>query len=107
MKNSPSLKHLNLLKDARKQVIKLVADANYTVFHLGDGKSAVMSYSLKNYQNYLNYPFVRVNKSCIVNLRFLENLCTENKRIQLKDGSEIQISRRRFNEVYKNISNQY
>lgn len=68
MKNTPSRKPLQLLQDARKQLIKLVADANYTVFHLGDGKSAVMSYSLKNYQNYLNYPFVRVSKSCIVNL---------------------------------------
>ncbi|MFN3848538.1 MAG: LytTR family transcriptional regulator DNA-binding domain-containing protein [Spirosomataceae bacterium] len=105
MKNSPSRKHLDLLQDARKQVIKLVADANYTVFYLGDGKSAVMSYSLKNYQNYLNYPFVRVSKSCIVNLHFLESFCTENKKIQLKDGSEIRVSRRRFEEVCRNISN--
>lgn len=78
MKNTPSRKHLQLLQDARKQLIKLVADANYTVFQLGDGKSAVMSYSSKNYQNHLNYPFVRVSKSCIVNLHFLENLCTDN-----------------------------
>lgn len=104
MKNKPSKKHSILLKNASHQIIKLEANVNYTVFYTYEGKTEIMSYSLKNYQNFLHHPFVRVNRSCIVNLRFFENICTQNKKIQLKDGSEIQISRRRFEEVCRNIS---
>lgn len=104
MKNRPSRKHETLLKDAPKQIIRLEADTNYTIFYLQDGKTQVMSYSLKNYQEALTYPFIRVNKSCIINLYFFRNIDSATKKILLKDGSEFQISRRRFEEVCKNIS---
>lgn len=104
MKNVPSKKHSNLLQNADSVVIKLQADINYTVFFLDDGQKALMAYSLKNYQQYLSYPFVRVNKSCIINLMYLKSIDQKNKKIELKDGSEVQISRRRMEEVLKNIS---
>ncbi|WP_337042672.1 LytTR family DNA-binding domain-containing protein [Emticicia sp. 17c] len=104
MKTTPSKKQLRLLQNAPKRIIKLVANANYTTFYLSNGKSVLMSYSLKRYQDYLSYPFIRVNKSCIANMFFLENLCPVSKKIKLEDGSEIRISRRRYNTVCKNIS---
>lgn len=104
MKNKLSRKHETLLKDAPRQIIRLEADTNYTIFYLYSGKRQVMSYSLKNYQEALTYPFVRVNKSCIINLNFFRNIDASSKKILLKDGSEFQISRRRFDEVCKNIS---
>ncbi|WP_188763787.1 LytTR family transcriptional regulator DNA-binding domain-containing protein [Emticicia aquatilis] len=71
MKNKLSRKHQTLLNDAPKQIIRLEADINYTVFYMQSGKTQVMSYSLKNYQDSLTFSFVRVNKSCIINLHFL------------------------------------
>jgi DNA-binding LytR/AlgR family response regulator len=104
MKNQPHPKHLFLLQNAYYQVIKLEANENYTKFFLENGTTKMMSYSLKNYQNHFNHPFIRVNKSCIVNLSYYLNICSENKTIQLKDGSKIKVSRRRMEEVLKNIS---
>ncbi|MFY7912950.1 MAG: LytTR family transcriptional regulator DNA-binding domain-containing protein [Emticicia sp.] len=105
MKNRPSRKHETLLKDASKQIIRLQADTNYTIFYMQSGQTQVMSYSLKNYQDALTFPFIRVNKSCIINLHFFRNIDATSKKILLKDGSEFQISRRRFEEVCRNISN--
>jgi DNA-binding LytR/AlgR family response regulator len=103
MKNKPHPKHFAIIKNANYQVIRLEGLQNYTKFIFGDGSIKLMSYSLKNYDNSLNFPFIRVSKSCIVNLSFFSKICSENKKINLIDGSEIQISRRRFNEVLKNI----
>lgn len=104
MKNRPSKKHEVLLKDAENHIVRLEADTNYTIFYLQGGRTHVMSYSLKNYQEALAYPFVRVNKSCIINVQFLHKFYSSEKRVLLQDGSEFQISRRRFDEVCKNIS---
>lgn len=105
MKNKPSKKHLYLLENAHNQIIKLESDVNYTVFYLNDGKTQLMSYSLKNYQNHFNHPFIRVNKSCIINLSYLQCFSSKCKTIQMNDGSQIRVSRRRFEEVLRNISN--
>ncbi|GAB2643925.1 hypothetical protein GCM10027035_42650 [Emticicia sediminis] len=104
MKNKPSKKHLQLLQSPDNQIIRLEGALNYTKFILSNGKTVMMSYTLKNYQETLNFPFVRVSKSCFVNIHFCSSYCQENKRIQLIDGSEIQISRRRFDNVLKNIA---
>jgi DNA-binding LytR/AlgR family response regulator len=103
MKNKPRQNHLWLIENAKDEVIKLEAIQNYTKFIFEDGSSRLMSYTLKNYQNSLEFPFVRVSKSCIVNLNFCSDFSPETKKIWISDGSEIQISRRRLIEVSANI----
>ena len=103
MKNQPHSKHRILLQNAHNQVVRLEGVDNYTKFFLENGDTKLMSYSLKNYQESLSFPFLRVSKSCIVNLHYFSNISTEKKRIHLTDGSEIQISRRRFDDVLKMI----
>ncbi|GGD49589.1 hypothetical protein GCM10011514_12200 [Emticicia aquatilis] len=104
MKNKPSKKHQQLLQNPDNQIIRLEGVLNYTKFILSNGKTVMMSYTLKNYQETLDLPFVRVSKSCIINIDFISTFCKENKKISLIDGSEIQISRRRFDSVLKGIS---
>lgn len=104
MKNKPSLKHKNILNDASFQIIRMEAKENYTMFFHLNGKTNMIAYTLKNYQDYLDYPFVRVNRSCIVNLFYFSNICYQNKKLQLTDGSQIQISRRRLESVLEKIS---
>lgn len=104
MKNKPNLQHSFLLQNAHSQVIRLEGAENYTKFIFDDGRTKLMSYTLKNYDNTLNFPFIRVNKSCIININFCLSLCQVNKRVQLSDGTEIQISRRRLGEVSKFIA---
>ncbi|MCP9749112.1 LytTR family transcriptional regulator DNA-binding domain-containing protein [Lacihabitans sp. CS3-21] len=103
MKNKPRQNHLLLIENAKDDVIKLEAIQNYTKFVFEDGSSRLMAYTLKNYQNSLEFPFVRVSKSCIVNLNFCSDFSPKTKRIWISDGSEIQISRRRLLEVSNNM----
>jgi DNA-binding LytR/AlgR family response regulator len=103
MKNKPSKKHLQLLQNTDNQIIRLEGVLNYTKFILSNGKTKMMAYTLKNYQETLDLRFVRVNKSCIINLDYLSRFCTKARIIQLSDGSEIQISRRRLEGVMKSM----
>lgn len=99
MKYKPSPKHSVLLQDAHSKIIRLEAQQNYTLFFLNNGKTNLMSYNLKKYQDFFNYPFVRVSRSSIVNLTFCSGLSPETKKISLSDGTEVQISRRRFEKI--------
>ncbi|WP_435355160.1 LytTR family transcriptional regulator DNA-binding domain-containing protein [Emticicia sp. SJ17W-69] len=103
MKNKPNPQHSILLQNAHNQVVRLEGAENYTRFIFDDGRTQLMSYSLKMYNNSLEFPFIRVSKSCIVNLQFYKNFCSINKKILLSDGAEIQVSRRRLGEVSKFI----
>jgi DNA-binding LytR/AlgR family response regulator len=93
--------HENLLKSAPEHIIRLEANINYTSFVMQSGKRKIMSYTLAMYGLILPQSFIRINRSCIINRKFVSNLNTEDKKIILKDGTEIQISRRRWNEVSK------
>lgn len=107
MKNklrSPHKEHKKLLCEAHKNVVRLEANINYTTFTLQTGKTKTMSYNLALYGTILPQAFIRVNRSCIINKNFIENLNSANKKITLKDGTEFQISRRRWNEVSENVA---
>ncbi|MBK6977344.1 MAG: LytTR family transcriptional regulator [Cytophagaceae bacterium] len=103
MKNKPRQSHLLLIENAENDVIKLEGIQNYTKFVFENGSYIMMSYTLKNYQNFLKFPFVRVSKSFIVNLNFCSDFSPGTKKLWVSDGSEIQISRRRLTEVSVNL----
>lgn len=96
--------HENLLTDAHENVIRLEANINYTTFVLDTGKQQTMSYTLAMYDTILPETFIRINKSYIINKIFIKSLNSENKKITLTDGSEFQISRRRWNDVSENVA---
>ncbi len=95
--------HENLLNLAPEQIIRLDANINYTSFVMQTGTRKVMSYTLSMYDMLLPQSFIRVNKSCIINKKFIKNLNLEDKKVILKDGTEVQISRRRWNDVSRNV----
>jgi DNA-binding LytR/AlgR family response regulator len=87
-------------------VVYLEADINYTIFHLGDGKKMISSFTLKKYdKDYCNKGFLRVNKSFILNPQFILNYEQNGKKatICLKNGTQIPVSRRRMNFVRENL----
>lgn len=107
MKNklrSPHKEHKKLLCEAHKNTIRLEANINYTTFVLQTGKHQTMSYNLAVYDMMLPQTFIRVNRSCIINKFFIESLNSANKKITLKDGTEFQVSRRRWNDVSENVA---
>jgi DNA-binding LytR/AlgR family response regulator len=96
--------HENLLNTAHENIIRLEASVNYTTFVLKSGRPKTMSYTLAMYGMILPQTFIRISKSCIINKEFIDNLNSENKKITLKDGTEVQVSRRRWIEVSQNVA---
>jgi len=84
------------------QVVRLEGTGNYTTFILSSGKSHLSSKSICVYEQYLPVSFVRVHKSCIVNLRFVLRVDKAKRCVLMTDGSEVKIARRRWNNLVKN-----
>jgi DNA-binding LytR/AlgR family response regulator len=96
--------HENLIKSAPEHIIRLEANINYTSFVMQSGKRKIMSYTLAMYDMILPQSFIRVNRSCIINSKFIKNLNSIDKKLTMKDGTEVQISRRRWNEVSQYVA---
>ena len=99
----PHRTHTSLLSKALENIVRLEANINYTTLILNGGKQKVMSYTLKVYDTILPESFVRVNRSCIVNTKFVADLNFDHKTVVLKDGTKIGISRRRLETVRQNM----
>ncbi len=79
------------------EIVRLEGSGNYTNFFLKDGTKMLVSRTLKEYETLLDgQAFVRVHKSCIVNLEFVRKFYVKKEgELELADGQQIKISRRR------------
>ena len=93
--------HNKRLPVATDEIIKLEASGNYTLFFLTEGRQILTSKSLSVYEELLSFPFVRVHKSCLINIHYVTERTTPTS-LSLSDGSEIHVARRR-----KDIVTQY
>lgn len=79
------------------EIVRLEGCGNYTNFFLKDGTKMLVSRTLKEYETMLEgQAFVRVHKSCIVNLGFVRKFFVKKEgELELTDGQQVKISRRR------------
>lgn len=79
------------------EIVRLEGSGNYTNFFLKDGTKMLVSRTLKEYETLLtDESFVRVHKSCIVNLSFVRKFFIKKEgELELTDGQQVKISRRR------------
>lgn len=79
------------------EIVRLEGCGNYTNFFLKDGTKMLVSRTLKEYETLLDgQAFVRVHKSCIVNLGFVRKFFIKKEgELELTDGQQVKISRRR------------
>jgi DNA-binding LytR/AlgR family response regulator len=79
------------------EIICLEAISNYTLFHFSNGKTLLVSGTIKSFMARLNDRlFVRTHKSYAVNMRFMIQYDTSvEMAVLLKDGRRISISRRK------------
>jgi len=77
------------------EIIYCRADSNYTEFHLGNKKSMLSSYTLKQYDEILTaQAFFRANRSYLVNLAHVKMYKRgDGGMIQMSNGHEIELSR--------------
>lgn len=89
------------------EVIYMQADDNYTIFYLTDNRETVSTRTLGEFEKILESPdFFRIHKSTIINLNFLTGYsCAQGNYAELKDGSRLDISRRKLSEFRDRVKN--
>ena len=83
-------------------IVQLAADGPYTHIKQENGKITVVSKNLGSFEKRLPDHFVRVNKSVIININFIE-LIRKDNTIELKSNPPVEISVRRKMEVLEKI----
>ena len=78
-----------------EDILKIEAAINYSIIYLKSGTSIIVARTLKKYEKELQNVFFRVNRSTLVNLKFI-NLHS-NGQVMLCNGQSFTISRRRIN----------
>lgn len=89
-------------------IIRCESDRNYTSFFLNEGKTIVVSKTLKEYENLIcGKQFMRVQQSHIINLNYVDRFDKANGgSVVMKDGTELPISpskRDLFFELLENL----
>ncbi len=85
-------------------IIRLEGQGNYSKFFFADKTSLLTTYTIKNYEDILiNYGFIRVHKSHLVNKAHVINYMTDGM-LTMSDFSKIEISRRRKEEVLEQLN---
>ncbi|AEV98750.1 hypothetical protein A4D02_09385 [Niastella koreensis] len=88
---------------AVKEIAYLHGEYGYTTFFFHDGKKAVTTCYLKEYEELLsNTSFLRTHQSYLVNKLYIDRYHKKDSIIYLKDATEIPVSSRR-----KEIVDQY
>ena len=80
-----------------ENIIRCLADNNYTIFYLTDGSNITVSKTLKEYTETLeNQNFFRTHQSHLINLEYVERFVnTDGGYLIMKGGDQVVVSRRR------------
>lgn len=75
-------------------IVRCESDRNYTSFYLNEGKSILVSRTLKEYENILcDHQFFRVQQSHLINLKYVDRYDKKDGgSVVMKDGSEVPLS---------------
>lgn len=82
-----------------KDILYCEADSNYTIFHFEEGEKIVTSKTLKEYEFQLKGNFLRVHSKFLVNLNEIQQFYPSRDIIELKNGANLPVSRRRKAEI--------
>lgn len=87
-----------------EDIVSIEAIENYSKLTKKDGSSYVFARTLGNYELNLGLPFLRVNRSCLINLDYLsQKNMLEKGKLRLADGQMFIVSRRRLEKVTKTL----
>lgn len=87
-----------------EEVVRMEADKSYTHIHLVNKKPFIASKTLKHFEEMLEgFDFIRTHKSHLVNSRHITRISNDHDFILLTDGSKIEISRRKKDEVFQQL----
>ena len=85
------------------EIIRCEGESNYTTFYLEHAKPLIVSHTLKEYESLLSdYGFSRVHKSHLVNMKYVSRMDRDGF-LWLQNGESVPVSRRRKEEVMRNL----
>jgi two-component system LytT family response regulator len=88
-----------------EDILRLEADRSYTHIHLVNKKPFIASRTLKHFEEMLeDFRFIRTHKSHLVNPRHIARISNDNEFVLLKDGTKVEISRRKKEEVLQQLN---
>lgn len=92
-------KHLIRLSD----IIRCQSDDYYTQFHLSEGKTIIVSKTLKEFEEMLaEFNFIRPHKSHLVNFSHISNFINKAQGyLLMSNGDEVPVSRRKKEMVFE------
>lgn len=61
------------------------------------------SLTFNDFTNSIEYPFLKVNKSCFINVNRILKICTRTKEVHFDNGSKAKI----YSNLYKEVVNEY
>lgn len=94
------INHKTLQKVLIKNVILLKGDINYTTLYLENGKTKILSHTLKFYENFLkSQGFLRVHRAFLINPDYVKEYCQKKQIVTMTSGHQAEISRRRRREL--------
>lgn len=75
-------------------IVLVKAESNYSFIYLNDGSKIFTSRTLKHWQNFFNdQSLVRIHRSYLINLSFVELIDKKSKGITLSNGIELACAR--------------
>lgn len=99
----PTLEGFDVVK--MEEIVRLRGNGNFTDIHLSDGTKKMVCRFLKHFGEMLDFPFMRVHKSHIINLNFVKSYHKSlGGYVMLFDETEIEISpsyKEEFLKVFK------
>ena len=86
------------------EILRLEADRSYTHIHLTKKRPFIASKTLKHFEEMLeDFQFIRTHKSHLVNPKHITRISSDNEQIILSDGSRVEVSRRKKDEVLQQL----
>jgi two-component system LytT family response regulator len=81
------------------EIMYCEADTSYTYIHSKSGKKTTSSKGLSQYEKLVPASsFIRVNRAFLINIDYIDNFRKTSNIITMKDGTEIELSRRKKKE---------
>jgi two-component system LytT family response regulator len=86
-------------------ILHLEAESSYTHIHLANRKPFIASKTLKHFEEMLDeFKFIRTHKSHLVNPKHITRISNDNEFVLLTDGSKVEVSRRKKDEVLQQLN---
>jgi len=87
-----------------QDIIRCEGMSNYTKFYFSNHHSITTSKTIKEYEEILiPHKFIRIHKSHLINAEFVSGYASQNCNLIMKDGSLVEVSRRRKKEVLEEL----